>query len=514
VTPTGSQEIGLVAPSLSGIFPILVLSLTALLALVADLFARGTTHEDETGEEPLLAFWISLLGLLVTLFLVCFQAGALERFGGRTFNGMFTVDPFGLFFDAIFLLGTLLVMLLTVDYARRERMHMGEYYFLLLMATVGMMLMAQSTNLVMIFLGLELLSIAVYVLAGFDRARARSVEAALKYFLLGAFSTGFFLYGIVLLYGATGSMDLAAIAAGAPAPGAGQAANLLFVAGIMLLLVGFAFKVAVVPFHMWSPDVYEGAPTSITAFMAAGVKAGGFAAFVRVFLSTFDAHAAQWVPLLTVLAVATMLVGNLAAIAQSNLKRLLAYSSVAHAGYLLVALAARNALGASSFLFYLLAYTLMTLGAFGVVIALGRRGEPNEEFADLAGLGSRQPFLAACMAVFMFSLAGIPPTAGFVGKFYIFSAAVDAGLAWLAVVMALASVISLYYYLKVTVAMYMWEPAGLTALDRPRLDALLVAALVVAVVGIFQMGIFPGPLIDLARRSVGTVIGAAETALP
>ncbi len=499
-------------PSLAGLLPLLALSTAGLLALVADLFVRGTTHEDDAPGRPLLAFWIGLLGVAGTLLLVAWQAANLDRFGGRTFNGMFAVDPFGLFFDAIFLIGTLLVMLLSVDYARRERFHMGEYYFLLLMATAGMMLMAQSTSLVMIFLGLELLSIAVYVLAGFERGRPRSVEAALKYFLLGAFSTGFFLYGIALIYGATGSMDLAVVAervgaVGPAAPGGG-----LLLAGLVLLLVGFAFKVAVVPFHMWSPDVYEGAPTSVTAFMAAGVKAGGFAAFVRVFSGAFQTYANLWLPLVALLAVATMLVGNLAAIAQSNLKRLLAYSSIAHAGYLLVALVAHNRLGASSFLFYLLAYTFMTLGAFGVVIALGRRGEANERLEDLAGLGSRHPLLAAAMATFMFSLAGIPPTAGFVGKFYIFSAAVDAGYAWLAVVMALTSVISVYYYLRVTVAMYMWEaPAGAA---RPAPTTLLLAALVVAVVGVFQMGIYPGPLIELAGRSVGAIVGPGSTALP
>ncbi|MFN2431849.1 MAG: NADH-quinone oxidoreductase subunit N [Gemmatimonadota bacterium] len=502
-----NEPLDLVAPSLGGVAPLILVSLAAMLALVTDLFARGTSHEDEAGDEPLLAFWISLLGVGAALLLVCFQAGTLDRFGGRSFSGMFTVDGFGLFFTAIFLIGTLLVMLLTVDYARRERLHVGEYYFLLLMSTAGGILMAQSTNLIMIFLGLELLSIAVYVLAGFDRTRARSIEAALKYFLLGAFSSGFFLYGIALLYGATGSMDLAVVAARAPEPGEG----LLFPAGIVLLLVGFAFKVAIVPFHMWSPDVYEGSPTPVTAYMAATVKAAGFAAFVRVFLTTFESHAASWVPLLAVLAVATMVVGNLAALAQSNLKRLLAYSSIAHAGYLLVALVARNELGASSFLFYLLAYTLMTLGAFGVVIALGRRGEANEEMSDLAGLGSRHPFLAAAMSVFMFSLAGIPPTAGFIGKFYIFSAALDAGLGWLAVVMVLASVVSVYYYLKVTVAMYMWE-GGATASLRPA--PLLVTALVIALLGVLQLGIFPGPVIDLAGRSVQGVIGVAQTAGP
>jgi NADH-quinone oxidoreductase subunit N len=492
--------------------PLLVLSGAGLLALVADLFLRGTTREDERSGRPLLAFWIALVGLLATLALVGWQAANLDRFEGRSFNGMFAVDAFGLFFDAIFLVGTLLVLLLSVDYARRERFQMGEYYFLLLMSTVGMMLMAQSTSLVMIFLGLELLSIAVYVLAGLERNRARSVEAALKYFLLGAFSTGFFLFGIALVYGATGSMDLAVVTQRVGEVARGAAGGGLLLAGLVLLLVGFAFKVAVVPFHMWSPDVYEGAPTSVTAFMAAGVKAGGFAAFVRVFAGAFQSYAELWVPLVALLAVATMVVGNLAAIVQSNLKRLLAYSSIAHAGYLLVALVAHNRLGASSFLFYLLAYTFMTLGAFGVVIAVGRRGEANERLEDLAGLGYRHPFLAAAMAVFMFSLAGIPPTAGFVGKFYIFSAAVEAGYAWLAVVMALTSVISVYYYLRVTVAMYMWDaPAGA---PRPVPTGLLALALLLAVIGVFQMGVYPGPLIDLASRSVGAIVGGAGTALP
>jgi NADH-quinone oxidoreductase subunit N len=504
-------EIALAAPPLRGIFPLLVLSLAGLFALVADLFLRGTTREDERGEEPLLAFWISFIGVVITLVFVCFQGAALERFGGETFNGMFAVDGFGLFFSAILLVGTLITLPLTLDYAARERLQLGELYFLILMATVGMMLMAQSTNLVMIFLGLELLSLSVYVLAGFDRSRPGSVEAALKYFLLGAFSTGFFLYGMALLYGATGSLDLRAIAANVQATGGSEAASALLLPGIVLLIVGFGFKVAVVPFHMWSPDVYEGAPTAITGFMAAGVKAAGFAAFVRVFQSSFDAYAEQWVPLIAMLAVATMVVGNLAAIAQSSLKRLLAYSSIAHAGYLLVALAAHNALGASSFLFYLLAYTFMTLGAFGVVIAIGRRGEPIEKLSDLAGLGTRHPFLAAAMAVFMFSMAGVPPTAGFIGKFYIFSAAVEAGLGWLAVVMVLASVVSVYYYLKVTVVMYMWEaPVDLRLKPHP----MLLTALLIALVAILQMGVFPGPLIDLARRAVQPVIATGEAALP
>jgi NADH-quinone oxidoreductase subunit N len=304
-------------------------------------------------------------------------------------------------------------------------------------------------------------------------------------------------------------MDLVAVAERVGEGGRGASGSGLLLGGLVLLLVGFAFKVAVVPFHMWSPDVYEGAPTSVTAFMAAGVKAGGFAAFVRVFAGTFQTYADLWAPLVALLAVATMVVGNLAAIAQPNLKRLLAYSSIAHAGYLLVALVAHNRLGAASFLFYLLAYTFMTLGAFGVVIALGRRGEANERIEDLAGLGFRHPLLAAAMAIFMFSLAGIPPTAGFVGKFYIFSAAVDAGYAWLAVVMALMSVVSVYYYLRFTVAMYMWEaPAGAR---RPAPTALLAAALVVAVVGIFEMGIYPGPLIDLAGRSVGAIVEMGGT---
>jgi NADH-quinone oxidoreductase subunit N len=491
---------------LAGVAPLVLLTIAALLALVADLFARGTTHEDESRDEPLLAFWITLLGLAAALFVVLFQAGALERYAGDSLSGMFRVDAFGLFFTAILLLGSFLAVLLTVGYARREGFHTGEYYFLLLMAAAGGILMAQSANLVTIFLGLELLSVSVYVLTGFERDRSRSVEAALKYFLLGAFSTGFFLYGIALLYGATGSFHLDAIAAAAPAAGEG----LLVPAGIVLLLVGFGFKVAAAPFHQWSPDVYEGAPTPVTAFMAAVVKAAAFAAFVRVFLAAFGGFE-SWVPLLAALAVVTMLVGNLAALGQTSVKRLLAYSSVAHAGYLLVALAARNELGAASFLFYLLAYTLMTMGAFGVVAAVGRRGEPNERLEDLAGLGSRQPFLAAAMAVFMFSLAGIPPTAGFIGKFYIFGAALDAGLGWLAVVMVLASVVSLYYYLKVTVVMYMREAP---VPGKLRADPLLVAALAIALLGVIQLGVFPGPVIELAGRSVAALFDGGPVALP
>jgi NADH-quinone oxidoreductase subunit N len=409
---------------------------------------------------------------------------------------MIALDGFGVFLSGVVLVGTLLTLLLTVGYCRRHDIHLAEYYHLILMAAVGMLIMVQASNLIMIFVGLELMSVGVYVLTGFRRTRLRSVEGALKYFVLGAFSTGFFLYGIALVYGSAGTLDLVGIRdAVSMTP-----ATPILLAGVGLLIVGFGFKVALVPFHMWSPDVYEGAPAPVTGFMATGVKTAGFAAFVRVFMSTFDGLADQWVPVLWALAVLTMFVGNIAAIRQDDIKRMLAYSSIAHAGYLLVALVAHSDLGTAAFLYYLAAYTLMTMGAFGVVIVLGEKGTENTSIQrDYAGLAWRHPLLAAAMALFMFSLTGIPPTAGFFGKFTILSAAVSAGHVPLAVLLVIASVISAYYYLKVVVSMYMWA-SGREPI-RSRVPAMAAIALLIAVVGVLGLGIFPGGWVDLARSS-------------
>ncbi|MFQ6003413.1 MAG: NADH-quinone oxidoreductase subunit N, partial [Candidatus Zixiibacteriota bacterium] len=347
-----------------------------------------------------------------------------------SFSDMFIVDNFAIFFKFIFLAGSFLIILVSISYLKREEMVHGEYYSLILFSTLGMMLMASSFNLVIIFLGLEIMSISLYVLAGFKRDDLRSNEASLKYFLMGAFATGFLLYGIVMIYGSVGSTNLEEIIKSIvyqkertdlSPPLAGSP---MLWAGVGLLLVGLGFKIASVPFHMWVPDVYEGAPTPITAFISAGPKAAGFAALLRVFLFSFVTIKLDWTMVVWILAALTMTAGNIIAIAQSNIKRMLAYSSIAHAGYVLVALVAGKEAGVSSALFYLLAYIFMNIGAFTVVIALGRKDVENTNLDDYSGLGTRHPWLAVFMMLFMISLAGFPPTAGFMAKFYVFSAAV------------------------------------------------------------------------------------------
>jgi NADH-quinone oxidoreductase subunit N len=339
------------------------------------------------------------------------------------------------------------------------------------------------------------MSMAVYVLAGIWRQQLRSNEAALKYFLLGAFASGFFLYGVALIYGATGSIQLGKIAMHVNAHGG----STMLLIGVAMLIVGFGFKVAAAPFHVWTPDVYEGAPTTVTAFMAVGVKAAAFAAFARVFLHTLGAIHAEWEGILWVIAVLTMTVGNITALVQNNVKRMLAYSSIAHAGYLLVAMVAGKELGGAALMYYLVAYGLMNLGAFGVIVAVGRKGEPNEEFSDFAGLGFRYPLLAMAMTVFMLSLTGVPPLVGFTGKFYIFSAAVKAGYLWLAVIGVLNSAISAYYYVRVIVNMYMYD--GEKMPERLSARPALALAILIAATGTILLGIFPSASMALTRAS-------------
>jgi len=415
------------------------------------------------------------------------------------FNRMVVQDNYSLFFKTIFLITAGLTLLMSIRFLKVEGFEHGEYYILLLFATMGMMLMASAADLIIVFLGLETFSLAVYVLAGFFRTNLKSNESALKYFLLGSFSTGFLLYGIALIYGATGTTNLKGIYEFIRQTT--FFTDPLLLAGMGLLIVGFGFKVASVPFHMWTPDVYEGAPTSVTAFMSVGPKAAGFAAFLRVFLYSLSSLQTDWVWVLWVLAVLTMTLGNLVAIAQKNIKRMLAYSSIAHAGYILVAMVAASELGTASILYYLLAYAFMNLGAFGVVILYGRKGEENILISDYSGMASKYPALAVAMSVFMFSLAGIPPTAGFVGKFYIFSAAIKAGYIGLAIIGVLNSALSVYFYLRVTVMMYMRSPEKELAggLD---LSAGMVLALLIAVFFTLQIGIFPANYLSLAKQSV------------
>ena len=471
---------------LGSIGPWITLSVTAIIILLADALSPRGNRAAAPG--------LALVGLVVAAFQTYYLWGQ----NIMDFARMVYVDNFSLFFYLIFILGTILTVLISLPYLKDYDKNLAEYYALVLFATVGMMIMAAGSHLIMIFLGLEIMSIAIYVLAGLFREDARSNEAALKYLILGGFASAFLLFGMAMLYGAAGGTlflsDLAPRLAGA------NLLKPLTLLAMALLLAGFGFKVASVPFHMWTPDVYEGAPTSVTAFMAVGVKAAAFAAFARIFFLAFPGLQIDYQMVLWVLAVATMTLGNVVAIAQTNIKRMLAYSSIAHAGYLMMAIIAANQLGAVSLMYYLLAYTLMNLGAFGVVILVGRKQDKYLSIYDYSGLGFQQPVLGAAMALFMFALAGMPPTAGFVGKFYVFSAAVKAGYIWLAIIGVMNSLVSVYYYLRITVLMYM-KPAE-ADLGAINYAPGLSATLIITAIGVLFIGIFPGFFYDLAMASV------------
>ncbi|MFQ5990314.1 MAG: NADH-quinone oxidoreductase subunit N, partial [Candidatus Methylomirabilales bacterium] len=474
-----------------GMAPFLLLTVTALGTLVLDLFLSPRHRARLT--------YLGLAGLLLTMAVLASGFGKEERVVG----GMLILDDFSRFFHLVFLLIAALTILVSVKYAEREGIQQGEYYTLILFATLGMMVMASATDLIMIFLGLEALSIPLYILSGFLRGQLRANESALKYLLLGAFASAFLLYGIAFLYGAAGSTRLERIAAHLSQGTASDSP--LVILGIGLLLVGLAFKVAAVPFHMWLPDVYEGAPTPITAFMIAGTKAAAFSALLRAFGTALTPLHAEWSSPLWIIALLTMGVGNVAALTQQSIKRMLAYSSIAHAGYLLVALVAGTSRGFSSILFYLVVYAFMNLGAFAVIIALARQGEESPTLSSYTGLGFRQPVLAFSMAVFMFSLAGLPPTGGFMGKFYIFSAAVEADYIGLVIVAVLCSLISVFFYLRVVVVMYMEESRE----GHPNLvvsPALLITLFLTAAATL-QMGVLPAGVWDLAVRSVRVLWG-------
>jgi NADH-quinone oxidoreductase subunit N len=451
---------------------------------------------------------LSLLGLIGAAVVVVVQWP--ERTGRMALAGMVIDDRYGAFFNLIFLTGTALSLLLSVDYLERDRLAAGEYYALLLFTTVGMMIMGSSDNLIAIFLGLEILSISLYVLAGFHRERLGSQEAALKYFLLGAFSSAFFLYGIALIYGATQSLNLQQIYQALTLLGETQR-NYLVLGGVSLMLVGFAFKVAVVPFHVWTPDVYEGAPTVVTAFMSVGAKAAGFAAFGRVLGQAFSLPVLgmQISAVIASVAALTMVVGNVVAVVQNNVKRMLAYSSIAHAGYILVGLVAAlrepSGAGMAAVLYYTLVYTFGNLGAFGVILALRQRGQELLNFDDYQGLGYRYPLLGVLMSLFMLSLAGLPPTAGFFGKLYLFEAllqvAPTVGMPWLVVVAVLTSVVSFYYYLRLVTNMYM-RPAGPIESQTQYVGrAHLGLGLLLCALGTLLLGILPSYALTLAKRA-------------
>ncbi len=459
------------------ILPIIIVTATALAILLLEITIKRA--------EPVV-FIFSIAGLLAAMVSAIYLYPIREA----AFYDMVNVGGFASFFHFIFLIITILTFLISRQYIERMGIYHSEYYAMILFSLVGMMLIASSRDLLMLFIGIELMSISFYVLAGFMRRRLTSNEAALKYFLLGAFATGFLVYGIALIYGSAATTSLPAIA--------GQLDELfnstLFWIGVALLTMGFSFKVASVPFHMWAPDVYEGAPTTITSFMSTAGKAAAFSGFLIVVMYAFAGGTEKLQDLFAILAVASMVVGNVIAITQQNLKRMLAYSSIAHAGYMLIGFAAASELGMSGVMFYVVAYGFMNIGAFGVLSMVEYGENKNLTFDEYKGFASRKPLLAALMAIFMFSLSGIPPFAGFFGKYYIFIAAIQEGYTWLAIVGVLASVVGVYYYIRVIIYMYFYD-GDVTLEAEP--SYIGITALVISAIAVLQMGILPTTVLRL-----------------
>jgi NADH-quinone oxidoreductase subunit N len=454
------------------------------LAGIAVLIVEGIRRNNAAASRI-----VSLAGLLTAGVCTVLTYGSNQP----GFNGTFLHGTYGSFFTMLFLAAGFLTVVVSRQYLSRLAINRSEYYALILFAITGMILMASAVDLVIIFLGLELMSLCLYVLAGFDRTRGRSNEAALKYFLLGAFVTGFLLYGIALVYGVTGTTNLVTIGANFST----YSSNGVFLLGVGLFAMSFSFKVAAAPFHMWAPDVYEGAPTTVTAFMSTAAKAAAFAAFMAVFLRSFAFAGTNVNVVLGWLAASSMVVGNITAIAQTNVKRLLAYSSIAHAGYMLTGIAAGNHEGQVGILFYLAAYVVMNIGAFTVISLLEKEDGTGLTLADYAGLSVQQPVLAALLSVFLFSLAGIPPLAGFFGKYYVFLAAVKAGMTWLAIVGVLTSLISVYYYLNLVVLMYFKEGRGEVAAKPAKVTLIAVGIAALLVLG---FGLYPSSVLSFAQR--------------
>ncbi len=482
--------------NLLAIAPQIILVVAACITLLLDLVVQ---NKRSLG-------WFSLGSVLTALAALIFLRPATPEFQpGAVGSNMALADGLSWIAGAAILIAVGLAILVSIDHVADFTRRIGAYYALLLLAAVGMLAMVTASDFMTIFLGLEIFSLALYILVGYYHSDLRSGEAALKYFLLGAFASGFFLYGIALIYGATGQTNLAAITMSiAPLSSNLPFAPLLPI-GMGLLLVGFGFKVALVPFHMWTPDVYQGAPTTVTAFMSVAVKTAAFTALIRV-LASVTTFSRPWLLVLAVMAALTMTWGNLAALRQTSVKRMLAYSSIAHAGYILTGVAAGTERGAQAALYYLVVYTFMTFGAFGVVLAAQRRDQNDLTTSQIAGLASRQPFLAVLMSIFMFALIGIPPLAGFFGKLYVFGAAVDAGLTWLAVIGVINSGIAAFYYLRITVSMYMDAPEaaaeGSGSIAARNTSALVLTALVVAAAGTVILGLWQQPLVNGIAQAV------------
>ena len=464
--------------------PFLIISVWAIVLLMVDLFVSN---------KGIVAI-LSAVGVTLALVVV------IMRFGSEqvAFDGMIVADRFSDFLQIVILATALLGIAVACDYLRRMHMERGEYYALMLFTVAGMLLMSLAGDLILVFLAIELLSLPLYVMSGFARPEKGSEEAAMKYFILGAFSSAFLVYGIALIFGATGTTNIAGVA---QSIGGDQADLTLLIIAVPMLLVGLGFKVAAVPFHMWTPDVYEGAPSAAVAFMSVGAKVAGFAALLRIFIAALPGLAQAWGPVVVAVSAATMTWGNVAAIAQTNIKRMLAYSSIAHAGYLLMALAAASDprvadKAVSAALFYLFAYLFSNLGAWAVVLTLERSEGRGLLIEDYAGLGRRRPALALAMAIFMLSLIGVPPTVGFIGKFLVFSVTIEAGLIGLALVGVVTSLVSAYYYLRVVVMMYMrsGEP-------EIRSEGWLNRTVGLTALATILLGVLPGPILILAGNA-------------
>jgi NADH-quinone oxidoreductase subunit N len=474
--------------SLNAIVPMLCVTAAGIAAMVAEAF------RDPGERMP--------IGPLGAIGLIGAGAASLLLWNRNTSSfGVVVADNFGLFVTSVLIVVGLLSLAISGPTVERERLPAGEYYALMLFATAGMMLMATASDLLVIFLALEVLSLAVYVLTGIRRESPVASEAAFKYFLLGAFSSAFFLYGIAFTYGLTGTTRLDRIGSLMAAQSSAPTPMQLLAVGF--LLVGFGFKVSAVPFHMWTPDAYEGAPPAVTGFMSAGVKAAAFAAFVRVFLAAFEPLRNDWSVVLWVVAAATMIVGAVVGVAQTSVKRMLAYSSIAHGGYLLVALLAANDIGKGAVLFYLLVYAITNVGAFGVIALVENADRPNDQIRDYAGLWSEHPALAALMTIFLLSLGGFPPMAGFIAKWYVFSAAIKAGYTTLAIIGVLTSVVSVFFYLRIVVMMYMTPSAAPATF--PAVPKIAGAALAISAILILYLGILPTRVLDWAAMSISTI---------
>ncbi len=475
----------------SAVAPILMVTLAACAAMLAEAFRR---KQDRTAGP-----WFAAYGLIGLTGAIYASVGLWNR--SMLGFGVIAVDNFTVFFNITIAAVGMLAILLSIGNAERDHLPSGEYYTLLLFSVAGMMMMASTSDLLVIFIALEIMSLGVYVLTAIKRSSVVGAEAGFKYFVLGAFSSAFFLYGIAMAYAVTGTTRLDEIAMRVAASSLDP--GILLILSMVLLLVGFAFKVGAVPFHMWTPDAYQGAPTLVTGFMSTGVKVAAFAAFVRVFLSALEPLRLEWIPILSVIAALTMILGTVVGVAQSSVKRMLAYSSIAHAGYLIVGLVAASSAGKAAILFYLVAYSVTNLGAFGVLAALASNDRPHDDIREFAGLSRERPGLAALMTVFLLSLGGFPLTVGFIGKWAIFAAAVQEGLYTLAILGVLTSVVSVFFYLRIVVNMYMSEESAPD--NRPAVSPVTLAGLLIALVGVVYLGILPGGLLSIAADSVASI---------